>query len=133
MKKLGLVVSMLLCALVMVSCANATGGKGADSKAEVSVSGVPDGKYELTGVTIDGKEVNAGPDDGSKVVIDVKDNSAVIQGAESTLNADGTITAPADAPFKDATWSYKDNVITMKFTLLDPADAKAVQTWTKVK
>ena len=133
MKKLGLVVSMLLCALVMVSCANATNGKDADSKAEVSVSGVPDGKYELTSNTINGNEVTAGPSDGSKMVIDVKDNSTEVSGMKMTLNADGTITAPADAPFKDATWSYKDNVITMKITLLDPADAKAVQTWTKVK
>ena len=147
MKKLGLVVSMLLCALVMVSCANATGGKGADSKAEVSVSGVPNGLYKLEkqvnpSGTLEGEAleqfISSNPlfyinyvNGKCDLVGKGQDGSFKVTVQEAgVLNTDNTyeMTVPPATELTKGTWKYENNALEITFKM---GDESVVSTYKK--
>ena len=129
MKKLSLVLSALLCALVMVSCANPAGGKDTDSNGSVSSLGVPNGLYKMYKISTVEEPL---PDEmaGTNPIfyinyIDGKldlvgkgtDGTYKITGANAgKLNADKTyeISIPAgegETSKGTGTWKYENNLL----------------------
>ena len=142
MKKFGLVLSALLCALVMVSCANPAGGKDADSKA-----GVPNGLYKVVkqvnpGGTLEGEALEQYLGSNPLVYINYvngkcdlvgkgQDGSFKVTVQEAgVLNTDNTYemtVPPATEPTK-GTWKYENNALEITFKM---GDESVVSTYKK--